>query len=226
MRKEQLIREALSLPSNAIDYYVSQILADMYPQKVLVEGGDGLFDIEDYAAAGYCAIEQKAIIYNQVVTYHHGQAMNLPGMMLGPLKFSGFLPMNMGPNATEAKQELIDRTKNAWLEVQWRDSTFDVVMMNWFHTRPVYHYWIVADQAETAKAFLLEVCRWNAEVRGEVLVFDGGCWRKDVQLFQAIKNATFDNLILKEGLKEDIYRDMTQFFAARATYEMYGIPWK
>jgi len=120
MHKEQLIREALSLPTNAIEYYVSQILADMYSQKALVEGGDGLFDIEEYAGAGHCTIEQKAIIYNQVVTYYQGQEMSLPGMMPGLLRLSGILPMNMGPSVTQAERKLIDRAKNAWLELQWR----------------------------------------------------------------------------------------------------------
>lgn len=35
MQKEQLIREALALPQNAIAYHVSQILAERFPNKVL-----------------------------------------------------------------------------------------------------------------------------------------------------------------------------------------------
>jgi len=226
MHKEQLVREALSLPTNAIEYYVSQILADLYPKKALIEGGDGLFDIEEYAEAGYCTLAQKTTIHNQVVTYYRGQEINLPGATPGILRLSGLLPMNMGENAAESEQELINRAQNAWLEVKWRDSTFDVLAMNWFEGRPVYHYWILADSAETARAFLQEVCRWNAEVRGEVLVFDGGGWHKDTTLFQSIKGATFDNLILKRHLKQDIRDDLEQFFASRALYEQYGIPWK
>jgi len=226
MHKEQLVREALSLPTNAIEYYVSQILADLYPKKALIEGGDGLFDIEEYAEDGYCTLTQKTTIYNQVVTYYRGQEINLPGMTPGVLRLSGLLPMNMGENARESEQELINRAQNAWLEVKWRDSSFDVLVMNWFEARPVYHYWILADSVETARAFLQEVCRWNAEVRGEVLVFDGGCWHKDATLFQSIKGATFDNLILKGHLKQDIRDDLEQFFASRALYEQYGIPWK
>ncbi len=37
---EQLIREALALPQNAIAYHVSQILAERFPNKTLVEGED------------------------------------------------------------------------------------------------------------------------------------------------------------------------------------------
>lgn len=227
MGKEQFIREALCLPTSAIEYYVSQILADMYKQKALVEGGDGLFDVEEYANAGYCTIALKAAVYNQVVTRYHGPEMRMQqGYMTGVLRFSGMLAVNMGPNALEAERELTDRAKNAWLEVKWHETTFDIIMMNWFEGRPVYHYWILADEAEMAKEFLREVCRWNTEVRGEVLVFDGGCWNKDAMLFQSIKNATFDNLILKGNLKETVREDLQQFFASRSLYEEYGVPWK
>jgi AAA+ superfamily predicted ATPase len=226
MHKEQLIREALSLPSQAIEYYVSQILADLYPKKALIEGGDGLFDIEDYAEAGHCTITPKTTIYNQSVTYYMGQEMNLPGTTPGILKISGMMPMNMGPNAAESEKELVERALNAWVEVQWRGSTLDVLLMNWQEMRPIYHYWILANSAEEARAFLLEVCKWNEEIRGEVLVFDGGCWHKDAKLFESIKGATFDNLILKGHLKQNIREDLEQFFASRALYEEYGIPWK
>lgn len=49
------------------------------------------------------------------------------------------------------------------------------------------------------------MCTWNPELRVEVLVFDGGCWQKDAHLFEAIKGASFDNLILRGSLKEDIF---------------------
>ena len=226
MGKEQFIREALCLPTGAIAYYVSQILADMHKQRALVEGGDTLFDIEEYASAGYCTIAQKAIVYNQTVTHYNGPEMSLPGMSPAILRLSGLLSVNIGPNAAAADQALIDRAKNAWLEVQWHGSTFDVVIMNWFEGRPVCHYWILADDTETARAFLREVCQWNAEVRGEVLVFDGGCWSKDAMLFESIKGATFDNLILKGELKQTVRADLQQFFASRELYEEYGVPWK
>ena len=46
------------------------------------------------------------------------------------------------------------------------------------------------------------------------------------ELYESIKSATFDNLILRAGLKEEIQTDFAQFFASRAVYERYRIPWK
>lgn len=228
MSKDQLIREALNLSPNAIDYYVSQILSDRFPEKALVEGGDGLFNIEQYAQAGHCTIAYKDVVYNQVLTMWRGREMMMGNMTPGIIRMSGGVMPSLAMQFPETEEEIVDRAKNAWLEVQWRDHSFDIVTMRWSSGigGQEYHYWILSESKESAKEFVAEVCRWNLEIRGEVLVFDGGCWQKDANLFQAIKGATFDNLILRGSLKQEIRDDMAQFFAARATYEEYGIPWK
>ena len=84
----------------------------------------------------------------------------------------------------------------------------------------------MAKDRETAEAFFTEVCEWSSEVRGEILVFTGGCWQRDTQLYQAIQTATFDNLVLPGSMSQDLRRDLDSFFAARETYEEHGVPWK
>jgi SpoVK/Ycf46/Vps4 family AAA+-type ATPase len=88
------------------------------------------------------------------------------------------------------------------------------------------YYWILAESSLRARQLFVKVCQWNSEVRGEVLVYNGGCWQKDAHLFQAIKGSTFDNLVLRAGLKQSLRDDIEQFFTARPTYEAYKIPWK
>ena len=51
------------------------------------------------------------------------------------------------------------------------------------------------------------------EVHGEILVFDGGGWCKSEELYQTIKAATFDDLILPARMKEEIQDDFANFFA-------------
>ena len=227
MYKEQLIREALNLSPSAISYYVSQILADRFPKKALLEGIDGLFDVEEYAREGNCTIESSNIVYNESHAYWVERRIGPANWSRNMLRIGGMVN-SIAPLADEEEEDrIVDKMKNAWVTVRWHEHSIDVIVMHWADGyNSAYHFWILADTQEVARAFMKEVCRWNAEVRGEVLVFSGGCWQKDAQLFQSIKNATFDNLILKGSLKEDIHQDLTQFFAARATYEMYGIPWK
>jgi hypothetical protein len=179
MNREQFIKDALSLSPNAIDYHISQHLDYLFPGKALVEGGDGLFNVEEYAQGQQCTFEYKAVVYNQVITHWRGRQMALPGriqpiLRIGDMMFSG---------PAESERELIDRAKNAWLEVSWQGYTLDVIVMHWNSgMSPVYQYWIIADTQAIARDFLMEVCRWNAELRGEVLVFESGCWHKDSPL--------------------------------------------
>jgi hypothetical protein len=223
MQQEQLMREALSLPRTLIDYYVSQHLAELFPDMGIVQGGDGLFDVEEYAEAGLCTFEYKAPIHNQVMTHWRGREMEVT---FGSHSASGGNVVLH--NQVESMSNLIERAWNAWIEIEWRGHTLNVVMMHWPEDRGLgtYRYWIVSSSKELARAFLAEVCRWNAEIRGEVLIFDGGCWHKDQLLFQSIQGATFENLILKGALKQDILTDLQHFFTARSTYEEYAIPWK
>jgi hypothetical protein len=126
------------------------------------------------------------------------------------------------------EEEISDLAKNAWFTVQWKDNTLDILVMHWSEGfgRVVYAYWILGDSHQIAKDFIKEVCHWNAELRGEVLVFSGGCWKKDAQLFKAIQGASFDNLILRGNLKQQIREDLERFFTMHQTYDEYGIPWK
>jgi len=59
MDKEQFIREALSLPLSAISYHASQHLATRFPDRALLEGEEGLFNIEEFAQAGHCDLARR-----------------------------------------------------------------------------------------------------------------------------------------------------------------------
>lgn len=195
---QQLITEALSLPNNAIAYHVSQELAALYPKKVLIEGSDSAFNLEKYAEANFCFLHQQTSIHNQIVTFWDGM-----------------------------ENEIGTYTENANFEVIWQGHKFDVLLLSWNEGYcKIRYYWILADNKEVAESFFTAVCNWNSEIRDEVLVFEDGYWAKNPDLFQAIKSATFDNLILEDALKQDIQDDLNNFFASRETYETYGVPWK
>jgi AAA+ superfamily predicted ATPase len=90
----------------------------------------------------------------------------------------------------------------------------------------IRYYWILADSKELVESFFTAVCDWNSVIREEVLVFENGYWAKNPDLFQSIKSATFDNLILYGNLKQDIKDDLANFFASQEIYASYGVPWK
>ena len=217
MYQESILRDALSLPTNVIAYYVSETLASRFPDKALIEGQNRWFDVEQYAEAGHCSLVCKEAIHNQSETRWRGHALTSWRQLAAAHK--------LGSSTTA--DDLTESFKGAWLEIQWRGSALDVLVLSWLEGhREHSHSWILASSKEQAEEFLKEVCAWNAEVRGEVLVFSGGCWNKDANLFQSIKNASLDNLILRGSLKQDIFEDLKQFFSSRETYETFDVPWK
>ncbi|MDQ2887530.1 MAG: ATP-binding protein [Chloroflexota bacterium] len=208
MNKEELIEQALRLPSNAISYYVNQMLTELFPDKAVIESQSSLFDVEEYARDGQCHVLPRFGIPSEFVTDWEE-------------------PDEDQGKSTASEGQLSKNARNAWLETKWRGETLEVLIMGWWEAyNRVICRWILADSKESATQFLEAVCRWNSEVRGELLVFDSGCWHKDERLYQAIKDATFENLILQGTLKQDIRADLERFFDARDVYEKYRIPWK
>ncbi len=187
MNLQNFISEALAYPSDLIAYHVSRKLADLYPNKFVVEGILNSFDLDEYVKAEHCSIIKEASIHNQVTTEWRGAGKNLSRY-----------------------------AENACFDVLWQGHLLDAIVLTWMQDGyRARHTWIVADTREIAEAFLCAVCEWFTEVRGEILEFNDGCWHKNEELFAAIKSATFDNLILRNALKEEIRDDLKRFFASR-----------
>jgi hypothetical protein len=199
MSIEHLIYEGLQHPPTAISYFVSQRLAALYPEKALLETSDASFDLERYAAARQCAAARHPDLHAQVGTSWWGE----PG------------------------KGLWKQAENAWFEVAWEGHRLDVLWMSWSAEGCRTHRaWILAAEEPIAERFFITVCEWTGTVRREVLVFEEGVWEKSEDLYRAIQHTTFENLILRGSLKEEIQQDFAQFLAARSTYERYGVPWK
>jgi AAA+ superfamily predicted ATPase len=195
---KNFISEALYNPHDLIAYEVSRKLTEMYSDKAVLESNLSSFNLLAYAFAEQCHIIQETALFNKSKIVW-----------------------------TAGGKDFKHEPENAWFNVLWRDALLDVLFMTW--TEEGYrerHHWIIAETQEIAEDFLRAVCKWSSEVRSEILVYDGGYWEKDEALFQAIQNASFDNLILPAALKQEISEDFARFFASREAYEKYKISWK
>jgi len=195
---ENFIRDALHKPNDYIAYHVGRELAELHPGKSIVEGRTIDFDLEAFVRAEKCFIVEEKSVFNHIKTDWEG-----------------------------VRKPQKQRIENSWLNVLWAGQLLDVVLITWaddcYRRR---HHWIVADDRKLAEEFFAAVCEWSCEVRGEILVYQDGYFQKNKELFDSIKTATFDNLILRNSLKEEIQSDFAQFFGSREIYERYGIPWK
>ncbi len=195
---ENFIKDALYKPNDFIAYHVGRELAKLHPGKAIIEGNTGYFDLEAFVRAEKCSIVEESSVFNHIKT-----------------------------DWERPEKALTKDLENSWLNVLWRGQLLDVVLITWsencYRSR---HHWIVAESRKLAEAFFAEVCEWSSEVRGEILVFQGGYWEKNEELYNAIKTATFDNVILPDLLKQQVLNDFEQFFRSREIYEQYRIPWK
>lgn len=195
---EDFIREAHYKPNDYVAYHVGRELAELHPGKAIIEGSTGYFDLEAFVRADKCSVIEESSVFNHFRTDWDGP-----------------------------RKDLTNRVENSWLNVLWQGQLLDIVLITW--TEGCYrsrHHWIVAEDKKLAEAFFSAVCEWSSEVHGELLVFQDGEWEKNKELYGAIKTATFDNLILRDGLKQEIQNDFGQFFRSREVYERYRIPWK
>ena len=195
---ENFIRDALHEPHDYVAYHVARELAELHPDKTILEGTDWEFDLDGFIRAGKCSVvEQRSV-------FHHTR-----------IDWGGI------------GKKLKSRIQDAWLNVLWNGELLDVVLISWAEScYRVRHQWVVAEGRELAEKFYDAVCEWGCEVRGEIVVFQDGYFEKNQELFESIKGATFDNLVLQPALKQQIQNDFGQFFNGRATYERYGIPWR
>ena len=195
---ENFIRDALYKPNDYIAYHVGRELAELHPGKTILEGRTWYFDLDAFVRAEKCSVIAQKCVFHHVKMEWEGT-----GKKLKP------------------------KIENSWLNVLWKGQLLDVVLITWaedcYRRR---HHWIVADDRKVAEEFFDEVCDWACEVRGEILVFHDGYFQKDKQLFESIKNTTFENLILAESLKHQIQNDFQQFLESREVYDRYKIPWK
>ena len=198
MDLKELISEALDLPSDSISYFVSRELSRRYSDKAIIEAAFYSFDLVSYAKAELCSMVGETAVFNKS-------------------------RIEWAPSG----KEFIEEPENGFFNVLWKGSLLDVLFVTWTSEGcRDRHHWIIADDRKIAEDFLRAVCEWATEVRGEILVFDGGYWHKDQELFDAIKSASFDNLILPADLKREIQDDFANFFASREVYEIRRIPWK
>jgi hypothetical protein len=193
----RLISDCLTLPADALLWETSRRLADLYPDRYILETQDYDFDLEEYARDGRCSLHVLPDVHAQLEA-------------VWPSREKG------------AKLEL----RNVFTEVLWRGRRLHVLTISYRDDNREARSYVLADDMETARDFFSAVCTHSSCVEGQILVFANGCWRKDKELMAQIESARLEDLILADGLRETLAEDIEGFFASRELYEGLGVAWK
>lgn len=189
--------ELLQLPTSKITYEAGKRLAALYPAHTVLEVDHWAFRVEPFAQDGLCETALHPEVHNQHPVHSHEE------------------------------DSLTHEHQNSWTSIRWDDHALELIALRWESAwGPESRFFLVAPNATVAKDFTLEVCTWNTEVRGEVLVFHEGEWTKDSELYEEIRTTSFDQLVLPGPLWSELHDDVIGFFQSEAQYRRYNIPFK
>ena len=110
----------------------------------------------------------------------------------------------------------------AFFEVLWNGCQLRGLVVTQGYDRLTF---LISEDRAVATRLFEAVCLWSSDAEGRITVFDGR-FRRDSDLERAIKDASWDSLVLPSEAKERLYRDVTSFFSSKETYERYGMVWK
>ena len=68
--------------------------------------------------------------------------------------------------------------------------------------------------------------KWGNNVHDEVLVFDQGLWTKNKELWSSVQDASWEDVIMDNEMKETLVNDVEGFFDSRDDYKEFSVPWK
>jgi transitional endoplasmic reticulum ATPase len=134
--------------------------------------------------------------------------------------------------------EFVEKPNLVKYDYVWRDRSYVVyeVQCAGEYLQASQHTFILCEPraGETAQSYpssstveLMEaISEWSSELHDEIWVFNHGMWTKNSELFAAIRDASWDDVILDENMKNTIVKDVVGFFDAKDAYKRFGVPWK
>ena len=198
---------AEALDTSFAAYRVGRALRAARPNLALVEGDDTTFDLDGFAAAGHCTCAPFESPHLQLHT-----RWNAPFLVDPKFEDAWTAPYTARGATTRGDGSLVRSTSNGAYGVRWQGRDLVAVVATWSEgTCNHRHFWILAPERDTAEAFLVAVCRFGHAPRQEVLVINGERWKKDAELWAAIRASSLDDLVLPAPLRSEILDDFTTF---------------
>ncbi len=191
--------DALRSPENAIAIDLTAAVRRLRPGSFVAYSEHYAFDPLEFA--------------------QHGQAAVTPRPEVPSLLHWG---------RTESGDKEWTTARSGWFDVTWSGVAVELVAatVGVAGECPETGWWIVGPDEVAVKAFFLAVCRYTEDVHGQVLVFNDGEFSKSAELHRAVKDTTWDDLVLPGTLARDIRADARRFFERKAFYESHRLPWK
>jgi transitional endoplasmic reticulum ATPase len=83
----------------------------------------------------------------------------------------------------------------------------------------------LSDSSIDTDDLLVHIGLWLSEEKPAIYVYDG-YWKRDLKLWDQVKKATWDDVILDPKMKKALVEVANKFFDNKDIYDEYGVPWK
>jgi SpoVK/Ycf46/Vps4 family AAA+-type ATPase len=83
----------------------------------------------------------------------------------------------------------------------------------------------VTSHSSIVDSLLVTIGAWLTKEEPAIYVFDG-YWTRSTKLWQEVKKAKWEDVILDPKMKKALTEVATKFFDSKEIYEEYGVPWK
>ena len=110
---------------------------------------------------------------------------------------------------------------------KWRDDEYILYTVRG-QNGPYFTFasFLLGSGAQSNDSLMLDAYKWLTDVRGVVLVFDGGYWQASEELWWSVQAANWDDVILDEKMKKNIRGEVDKFFGSEEKYKRLKVPWK
>jgi hypothetical protein len=195
------------------DATIAKALREEYPQLQLVIVPSFGVDLLGYASAGHASF-----------TAVDPGSSELPSSLMWKVYLAPGRRIDGNPG------RLADQVLFAKFLYKWQDTEFILYLVDGRDGTSSYptvrNHYILTTNTAKADGLVLAAGQWGNELHEEVWVWDNGMWRKSAELYQSILKASWDAVILDEGMKKAIIADHQSFFDSRDTYARLKVPWK
>ncbi|KAF7189765.1 putative ATPase YjoB [Pseudocercospora fuligena] len=130
----------------------------------------------------------------------------------------------------DGKGGLGDSVKFGKYLIDWKNKEFVMYVVEGRDGAGNYpqqvNQYILSPSIEAVNQLLIEAGAWDHTLHEEIWVFDGGYWQKSQELFESVRKASWDDVILDDKRKKTIREDVSSFYDSRQQYERLKVPWK
>ncbi|KKF93156.1 putative ATPase YjoB [Ceratocystis platani] len=220
-----------SAPRVNTEVQIAQSLRAAYPERYLAIVPSQTCDLLSYADSGWaeCSEACRPSLESQQLDLEPANLENLP-QMGNTLSHRVKVYVPPSRRMDGATGELRDDVIFDKFDYTWNGRGFKLFIADGRDGSGAYPArrtsYLVGDDQKTTDALILAAAQFQAEVHNAVLVYEGGEWTRSTALYESAMKASWEAVILDEGMKKALIEDHMAFFDSREKYRLLGVPWK